>query len=377
MTQPPPDNDLLDRYLSNECSYAERMAVDAWAAASPDNALWLAELRHVAADPYETVPFANDVTIRERVWARVDEAPYGDVPLTLLGEDAATPSVQKSQRAMRRPEMRAHFSSHQPAWRRWAGASVAAVVAIAAFVGVVRWTHHVPTPTRVAQTYTTSRGQRASFLLPDGTRVQLAPASQLVVSAGFGRTTRDVELQGEAMFTVAHGTRQPFLVHTRNVQAQVLGTTFDVRGYAEDPAVRVLVRDGRVAVNAVVLGAGDGGQVDVAGTFAALPHDTSAAGRLTWVMGTLTFRDTPLRDVAVQLSRWYDVDFVVSDASVGALPLTTVVRTTAAVDSIMKIISVTTGTMVERHGHTVTISHAVHPAAVPEAVQTELARAGR
>jgi len=94
---------------------------------------------------------------------------------------------------------------------------------------------------------------------------------------------------------------------------------------------------------------------------------------LGWTKGALSFRNTPLRDVAAQLSRWYDMDFVVSDAAIGQLPLTTMVRTSDPVDSVMKIISLTTNTQVKRQGRTVTISRALQPVCAPELITKELA----
>ena len=63
-----------------------------------------------------------------------------------------------------------------------------------------------------AHAYATAVGQRDSVRLPDGGRVVLGPASQLVVAAGYGERVREVELHGVAYFDVAHDPRHPFVV---------------------------------------------------------------------------------------------------------------------------------------------------------------------
>jgi ferric-dicitrate binding protein FerR (iron transport regulator) len=190
--------------------------------------------------------------------------------------------------------------------------------------------------------------------------------SVLTVASGFGSAIREVTLQGEAVFTVSHVTGQPFIVRTSASTTRVLGTIFDVRAYAGDTESRVTVQQGRVAMNAVVLSAGDIGVSTETGTAPVVQHSPSIARVLDWTQGVLSFQDTPLRDVAEQLSRWYDVDFVVRDSLVGQLPLSTTIRASETIDSTMSLIAITTGTVVERHGRTVTISRATHARYIPE-----------
>ena len=51
-----------------------------------------------------------------------------------------------------------------------------------------------------AQTFATTVGKRDSVRLADGTRVVLAPESQLTVAAGYGNTVREVELTRRSVF---------------------------------------------------------------------------------------------------------------------------------------------------------------------------------
>lgn len=60
------------------------------------------------------------------------------------------------------------------------------------------------------QTITVPAGQRAQITLADGTRVWLNAKSTLTYASNFGRSERNVELDGEAYFEVAKNKKLPF-----------------------------------------------------------------------------------------------------------------------------------------------------------------------
>lgn len=84
--------------------------------------------------------------------------------------------------------------------------------------------------------------------LPDGSSVILQTNSQLTYERAFDKAQRTVYLQGEAFFEVAKNRQRPFLVHANELWTKVLGTSFNIRAYANDKDVTVTVRSGRVAV---------------------------------------------------------------------------------------------------------------------------------
>ena len=83
-------------------------------------------------------------------------------------------------------------------------------------------------------------GQRAELILPDSTRVWLNAHSKLIYPVSFGKGNRQVELNGEAYFDVVHNEKQPFIVKTRQMDIQVLGTEFNVTSYSSDFEVSLL-----------------------------------------------------------------------------------------------------------------------------------------
>ena len=90
------------------------------------------------------------------------------------------------------------------------------------------------------QTLYVPTGQRAELILPDSTRVWLNAHSKLIYPVSFGKGNRQVELNGEAYFDVVHNEKQPFIVKTRQIDIQVLGTEFNVTSYSSDFEVSLL-----------------------------------------------------------------------------------------------------------------------------------------
>jgi ferric-dicitrate binding protein FerR (iron transport regulator) len=100
------------------------------------------------------------------------------------------------------------------------------------------------------KTYSTALGEKYSLQLSDKSTITLNANSSLKVPRfGFGNATREVFLEGEAVFSIAHTpTHQPFEVHTRpGFKVVVLGTEFSV--FARPRATRVALSKGKVQVH--------------------------------------------------------------------------------------------------------------------------------
>lgn len=93
-------------------------------------------------------------------------------------------------------------------------------------------------------------GKRKTVRLPDSSLITLEPNSRLTYPNSFTGNTREVELTGEAFFEVKPNHEKPFIVHTANIMATVLGTSFNVEAYPNGIA-KVVVATGRVKVQTV------------------------------------------------------------------------------------------------------------------------------
>ncbi|WP_165852216.1 FecR family protein [Chryseobacterium pennae] len=65
-------------------------------------------------------------------------------------------------------------------------------------------------------------------VLKDGSQVTLLKGAKLTVDKSFPSDTRDVFLEGNAVFEVSKSKKHPFIVHAGSYEAKVLGTVFKV-----------------------------------------------------------------------------------------------------------------------------------------------------
>ena len=87
-----------------------------------------------------------------------------------------------------------------------------------------------------------------NILLNDGSVVSLGKNSRISYPKQFDKNSRTVYLSGEAFFDVAKNPAKPFLIYANSTITKVLGTSFLVRAYREEPDVKVMVKTGRVSV---------------------------------------------------------------------------------------------------------------------------------
>lgn len=319
----------------------------------------LEELDGGAARPAAPDARASLAALRARL-----SAPTGP-DLAIPGPSVAASAVQPT---VARARSAASIGRSNPLWwgqrlRSRRGVLVAAGVCLAALAGGAAIWGRQPTSndvqgeSRLAEAtrrtqggalYVTAPGQRAEVLLRDGTRVRLAPASQLRVATDYGIGRRDVYLDGEAYFDVTHDERRPFTVFTANASAQDLGTQFSVRSYPGEGAVEVVVREGSVALSGVgPLEAGDVGRLTAKGR-TDVRRGVDADSALGWLDGRLVFHDAPLADVLRDVGRWYDVE-VSAEPALAALPFTGTLAGGSA-DAAVELVAATLGLRVEHDG---------------------------
>jgi transmembrane sensor len=157
---------------------------------------------------------------------------------------------------------------------------------------------------------TTPRGGQYQILLSDGTKVWLNAASSLKYPTVFSAAERRVELNGEGYFEVAKNQKSPFRVSTGNNQIEVLGTSFNVNNYADEPLQRTTLLEGSVrirsGVESTLLQPGNEAGIGTNQKINIQRADSEKA--VAWKNGYFQFGGTPLREVMRQVMRWYDID---------------------------------------------------------------------
>ncbi len=163
-------------------------------------------------------------------------------------------------------------------------------------------------------TLNTPRGGQFRLILPDGSKVWLNAASSIRYPTAFVGKERLVEVSGEAYFEVEQNAQQPFVVSLRQGnRIEVLGTSFNVNVYMDEPAMQTTLLEGAVRVSnaggSVVLSPGqqavikDGDSIRVV-------RIKSTAQAIAWKEGLFNFDGASLDDVMRQLARWYDINVV-------------------------------------------------------------------
>ena len=92
-------------------------------------------------------------------------------------------------------------------------------------------------------------GKKSQLTLEDGTNVWLNAGSRMAFPEKFTGKKREIFLEGEGYFEVAHNREIPFFVNTGEIAVRVLGTRFDVSAYESDGAIEAVLIEGKVAIS--------------------------------------------------------------------------------------------------------------------------------
>jgi len=210
---------------------------------------------------------------QERLWillgrklagvATEEELQELELLLLAYGEDAATMEIIERMWASRAGRAATDSDSNildrietatrpvQRTRRRgtWAFSGVA--VCVVAFVcwGVFRMEGEKKETMNVIFT---RRKSHSNLQFPDGTSVVLNENSRISYNADFGKVKREIFLEGEAYFDVAKNPGVPLIIHAKNVDIKVLGTSFNVKAYPADKGVETSLIKGAVEVSSKI-----------------------------------------------------------------------------------------------------------------------------
>lgn len=203
-------------------------------------------------------------------------------------------------------------------------------------------------------------GETVAVDLPDGSVVTLNSGSALTYPRTFATDQRLVHLEGEAFFDVTK-SETPFIAQTFNADVRVLGTTFNVRAYPDDPmpATEVALVTGKVqleargrATAAVTLAPGQTSMLAQHDTIPAAPRPALLNQVLAWQSGRLVFDNAMLGRILNEMERHYAVDIDVSPASLRDSLLTLTFSQDRTVETILQDIALMKGFVVRQSGGT-------------------------
>lgn len=270
----------LTKILTNEASLEEKALVDTWAKEKEENARLLEEVSKV---------WEWSGTYSKELPIDVDAA-WGHLENKL-------PKEAVSQET----KVRKLF----PSW-----------VAAAAIVGLLAlgfwWAYQADSTITVPMAFIETMDQETKeVVLPDGSTVVLNENSSLSYNQNFNN--RVVTLKGEAFFEVTKRANQPFEILTTTTKTTVLGTSFNVRAYA-NKATEVAVKTGKVKVEGLE---GKKEQVLLLPNEVAVYHKETnqlqkkideGQNAMAWKTKRLSFENTELREVFGVLEQYFDIN---------------------------------------------------------------------
>lgn len=186
--------------------------------------------------------------------------------------------------------------------------AVASVLLLLAVGGVTYLlTSKQEAPVSEVQQYANFSG-KSKILLPDGTEVWLHGKSTLAYTTGLKTGNREVSMEGEAYFSVAHDAERPFIVKTDGLDVIVHGTKFNVE--SRTGRIQVSLLEGSVALRTPtdyqLLEPGEAGVFDKGNQSLAV-EKTDVGYACLWTAGQLRFEQKTLKEICRVLSKWYDV----------------------------------------------------------------------
>jgi len=307
---------LLKRYLDGSCTDEENRIVEHWYDLLEDE----------LPDSITEMEF---LAIEDQLWSRILEKK----------EDAG---IYTEMTPVNRKSFISRF--------KWVAAAAVLVLAIA---GIYLFSVHSGPADSTAGSkapkgmleLTNYAGVSKRIVLEDGSFVCLKPNAKIAYPRHFAKNKREVYLQGEAFFSVTKNPDKPFFVYNKNLVAEVLGTSFNIKIIQNK--IEVAVRTGRVAVfeNGKQISinkqqkSGNGVIITPNQKVTYYPEsryfitslvDTPVAVAVDSLRTSedsgFVFDDTPLSEVLKALEKAYQIEIILENENLGKCPFTGNIR---------------------------------------------------
>jgi transmembrane sensor len=155
-------------------------------------------------------------------------------------------------------------------------------------------------------------GARYQLQLSDGSKVWMNARSEIEYPVAFSSRNRLVKLTGEAYFEVAENSSVPFIIEANDYKIVVHGTSLNISAYADDSFIQTTLVTGSLEVNdrqgaAYKLNPGQMAMINHENQDVSIENvDTKIF--TSWRDGILHFNKISLKELAIKLERWYDVE---------------------------------------------------------------------
>ncbi|MCF0070743.1 FecR domain-containing protein [Dyadobacter sp. CY261] len=294
---------LLEKYLSGECTDAEKELVENWYASLKGEPRYLDHLPDVELDEVRQETFGN---IRREL-NMADERPVRRLP-----------------------------------WHWLAGIAASVLVALGIYLAGNLKTVKLPEVTVKGQkpdpskalpvtTFKNTGTQIVRHELPDGSVVTMHPKAEIMYRAAFANNKRFVVFSGEGFFDVKKDKTRPFNIKSGDMVIRVLGTSFNVKAIESQKKFQVDVVTGSVQVTAfneklnkqeVILKPQQQALFELDSkrlTYKTLPPQSK---KELYEPVTIVFEETPLNKVIEQLEKRFNVSLTLANPGLAKCGLT-------------------------------------------------------
>lgn len=196
---------------------------------------------------------------------------------------------------------------------------------------------------------TTNAGEKTKITLADGSQIWINACSKLKYPSNLNSEQVHVYLEGEAYFDIKKIKGRMMVVHTSDINVNVLGTAFNVRAYRDEDIIEATLVRGQIAIekngktdnkhvllepsqSASFVKNGTGTEpimsehyvsqrenIDKTREIASRKHTNIVVAQnfnpevlIAWKDGLLSFKNEPFELLSKRLERWYDMKIVIA-----------------------------------------------------------------
>ena len=197
--------------------------------------------------------------------------------------------------------------------------------------------------------------------LSDGTRVWLNAESELRFPVQFGTGEREVYLKGEAYFDVRKDVTRRFIVHLKESNVTVLGTSFNIKAYGDEDYIYTTLVEGKVRFTSekeheeVTLRPGMQSVLNLKSGKTEL-KEVEVEQFTAWRQGRFVFPSTTLGDLMCQLKRWYDIDVVYLSPEAKGYEFRGAINRDMDLKNVLAIVEKTSNVVFDINGRTIKVT---------------------
>lgn len=194
------------------------------------------------------------------------------------------------------------------------------------------------------------KGQKFRLSLPDNSLVWLNSASSFKFPLNFSEYERKVILNGEAFFEVTEKIKRPFRVQASGILIEVLGTSFNISSYEDDNFIETTLITGSLKViNQVKPQTGE--HIILRPEYkATLNKDDKSISvekvdteiYTSWKDGYFKFQSTSFENVVKKLSRNYGIDISIMSEELKAEKFSGKLWQKDSIEDVLKYIQIST-----------------------------------